>query len=64
MMLYCKTIGRVFADVRNLGYTRENSLVAGRQRYLNTPRLLHAGKSLEAVWHRAIMDEARSRHLA
>lgn len=53
---YCQTIGRVFADVRNLGYTRENLLIAGRKRYRNEPRLLHEGKSLEAVWHRAALD--------
>ena len=55
-MLYVKTIGRIFADLRNLGYTRENILIAGRQRYMNEPRLLHEGKSLEAVWHRAVLD--------
>lgn len=54
--LYCQTVGRVFADVRNLGYTRENLLIAGRKRYRNEPRLLHEGKSLEAVWHRAALD--------
>ena len=55
-MLYCKTLGKLFADVRNLGYTRENILIAGRRGYYNPPRLLHAGKSLEAVWHRAALD--------
>jgi UDP-3-O-[3-hydroxymyristoyl] N-acetylglucosamine deacetylase len=53
---YCQTLGRLFADVRNLGYTRENLLIAGRKRYRNEPRLLHEGKSLEAVWHRAALD--------
>ena len=56
MMLYCKTIGMIFADVRNLGYTTKNILVAGPYRYFNEPRLLHNGKSLEAAWHRAAMD--------
>lgn len=55
-MLYVKTLGRIFADLRNLGYTRENILIAGRNRYKNEPKLLHEGKSLEAVWHRAILD--------
>ena len=55
-MLYVRTIGRLFADLRNLGYNRENILIAGRRRYVNEPRLLHDGKSLEAVWHRAILD--------
>jgi len=54
--LYCQTIGRIFADVRNLGYTSENLLVAGKHRYVNPPRLIHEGKSLEAVWHRAALD--------
>jgi len=56
MMLYCKTIGKIFADVRNLGYTTRNILVAGRFRYFNVPGLVHNGKSLEAVWHRAVLD--------
>lgn len=55
-MLYVKTIGRIFADLRNLGYTKDNILIAGRRRYINEPKLLHEGKSLEAVWHRAILD--------
>ena len=55
-MLYCKTIGKVFADIRNLGYNWENVLVAGRFGYLNKPKLVHEGKSLEAVWHRSALD--------
>ncbi len=54
--LYCQTIGRLFADVRNLGYTEKNVLIAGRRKYLNEPYLIHEGKSLEAVWHRAVLD--------
>lgn len=54
--LYCQTIGRCFADIRNLGYTEKNVLIAGRRRYINEPALLHEGKSLEAVWHRATLD--------
>lgn len=56
MMLYCKTIGKLFADVRNLGYTTKNILIAGPRRYFNKPGLMHEGKSLEAVWHRACLD--------
>ena len=56
MMIYCKTIGMLFADVRNMGYTTKNILVAGPYYYFNEPRLLHNGKSLEAAWHRAAMD--------
>ena len=55
-MFYCQTIGKLFADVRNLGYTTENILIAGRTKYYNAPRLPHAGKSLEAVWHRSVLD--------
>ncbi len=56
--LYCQTIGRIFADVRRLGYNRRNLLIAGRRSYLNRPRLIHEGRSLEAVWHRAALDLA------
>ncbi len=56
MRLYCNTFGKLFADVRNLGYTGANILIAGRRSYINTPHLLHEGKSLEASWHRAMLD--------
>jgi len=56
MMLYSKSIGKIFADTRNLGYTMRNILVAGPNRYVNRPRLISNGKSLEAVWHRATLD--------
>jgi len=56
MMLYCKTIGKVFADTRNLGYTLRNILVAGPRHYVNKPHMIHNGKSLEAVWHRGVLD--------
>jgi len=55
-MLLARTIGKLFADLRNLGYTLDNILIAGPRRYLNAPRLLHNGRSLEAVWHRACLD--------
>ncbi len=55
-VIFAKTIGKLFADVRSLGYTRENILIAGRRRYLNPPRLTETGRSLEAVWHRAVLD--------
>lgn len=55
-MLYAKSIGRIFADVRNLGYNMENILVASKWGYVNEPKLMHEGKSLEAVWHRSILD--------
>ncbi len=55
-MLYCKTIGRIFADVRNLGYNKQNVSIAGKSKYINEPRLIHEGKALEAAWHRAVLD--------
>ena len=55
-VIYCLTIGKLFADTRNLGYTKRNILVAGRHKYMNEPRMLVNGKSLEAAWHRAAMD--------
>jgi UDP-3-O-acyl-N-acetylglucosamine deacetylase len=55
-MVYCRTIGKIFADTRNLGYSSHNILIAGPRRYYNSPGLLHDGKSLEAVWHRATLD--------
>lgn len=55
-MLYCKTIGKLFADVRNLGYSNQNILIAKKKRYHNPPRLIHNRKSLEAVWHRGVLD--------
>lgn len=51
-----RTFGKLFADLRNLGYSRNNILIAGRRKYLNEPKLIHEGKSLEAVWHRATLD--------
>jgi UDP-3-O-acyl-N-acetylglucosamine deacetylase len=55
-VLYMCTIGKLFADTRNLGYTRDNILIAGKDRYYNEPRMMRDGKSLEAVWHRACLD--------
>ncbi len=55
-VLFARTIGKLFADIRNLGYTRNNILIAGRKSYYNEPALVHDGKSLEAVWHRACLD--------
>ncbi len=55
-MLYCKTIGKIFADIRNLGYTDQNILIAKKNGYHNQPRLVRGGKSLEAAWHRGVLD--------
>lgn len=56
MKWYAQTVGKLFADIRNLGYTDKNILIAGCYRYVNEPLLIHAGKSLEAAWHRALLD--------
>ncbi|MCK5529237.1 MAG: UDP-3-O-acyl-N-acetylglucosamine deacetylase [Kiritimatiellae bacterium] len=56
MMIYCKTVGQLFADTRHLGYTTRNILIAGPWGYVNAPRLMHEGKAMEAVWHRATLD--------
>lgn len=55
-MLYCKTVGKIFADIRNLGYTDQNILIAKKKGYHNQPRMVRNGKSLEAVWHRGVLD--------
>ena len=55
-VLYCRTIGKLFADVRHLGYNSNNVSIAGKKRYKNEPRLFHEGKALEAVWHRSVLD--------
>lgn len=55
-IIYSFTIGRLFADIRNMGYNFSNVLVASRFGYLNEAKLVHEGKSLEAVWHRSALD--------
>lgn len=55
-VLYCKTLGKFIAEIRNLGYTEKNVLIARKNRYHNEPRLIRDGKSLEAVWHRGVLD--------
>jgi UDP-3-O-acyl-N-acetylglucosamine deacetylase len=55
-VVYCATIGKLFADIRNLGYNTKNVSIAGKKRYINEPRLPHEGKALEAAWHRAVLD--------
>jgi UDP-3-O-acyl-N-acetylglucosamine deacetylase len=55
-VIYCATVGRIFADVRNLGYNTKNVSIAGKKKYSNEPRLVHEGKALEAAWHRSVLD--------
>ena len=55
-MMFIRTFGKIFADVRNIGYNKRNILVAGKGGYVNEPTHQVEGKSLEAAWHRAILD--------
>ena len=51
-----RTVGILFADTRNMGYNMRNILIHSRHSYFNQPKLMHNGKSLEPVWHRATLD--------
>jgi UDP-3-O-acyl-N-acetylglucosamine deacetylase len=55
-LILTRTVGQLLPETRNLGYTTNNILIHGRKRYINTPLLMHNGRSLEAVWHRATLD--------
>lgn len=57
-MRLARTIGRLFSrELRNMGYTDRNILVADKDRYVTEPTmLLENGKSVEAVWHRTCLD--------
>ena len=57
-MTFVKTVGLLFADTRNLGYTTRNILIHGKRRYVNAPlpQFNHEGRNYEAVWHRAVLD--------
>lgn len=57
-MLMVKSVGVLFADTRNMGYTKDNILIHGRKRYHVEPRFQdrQSGKALEPVWHRATLD--------
>lgn len=54
--LFVMTIGKLFPESRNLGYNNKNVLIAGKRKYSNTATHFENGKSLEAAWHRAILD--------
>ena len=51
-----KTVGKLFAYTRNLGYNERNILIHGKKRYYTEPRFPKDGKFLEPVWHRATLD--------
>ena len=57
-MRMVRAFGFMFADTRNLGYTRDNILIHGRKKFYGEPRFVQegSGKALEPVWHRATLD--------
>ena len=54
--LLAKTVGRLFASTRNLGYNERNILIHGKGRFYTEPRFPVGAKFLEPVWHRATLD--------
>ena len=60
--LMVKTVGKLFASMRNWGYNDRNILIHGPKRFYTEPRFPLAGpdgrpvKFLEPVWHRATLD--------
>ena len=54
--LLAKTVGRLFASTRNLGYNERNILIHGKRRFYTEPRFPSGEKFLEPVWHRATLD--------
>ena len=54
--LLAKTVGKLFASTRNMGYNERNILIHGRRRFYTEPRFESGGKFLEPVWHRATLD--------
>lgn len=57
-MMMVRTIGKLTADMRNLGYTTDNILIHGRNKWYGSPRFVQddGKKALEPVWHRATLD--------
>ncbi len=55
-MLAVKLIGWSMADTRNLGYTSDNILIHGKDKFHGEPRFVQDGKAFEPVWHRAVLD--------
>lgn len=57
--IFSKTIGKLLADVRNMGYTKDNILIHGKKGFITKPRPefdLEGGKSSEPLWHRTMLD--------
>lgn len=51
-----RTVGKLFASMRNWGYNERNILIHGRKKYHTEPRFPVNDKFLEPVWHRATLD--------
>ena len=54
--ILAKTVGKLFAATRNLGYNEKNILIHGRRRFYTEPRFPMGDKFIEPVWHRATLD--------
>ena len=54
--ILAKTVGKLFAATRNLGYNEKNILIHGRRRFYTEPRFPLGDKFIEPVWHRATLD--------
>ena len=54
--LLAKTVGKLFASTRNLGYNERNILIHGKNGFVTEPRFQVGEKFLEPVWHRATLD--------
>ena len=54
--ILAKTVGKLFAATRNLGYNKKNILIHGPRGFYTEPRFPVGGKFLEPVWHRATLD--------
>ncbi len=57
--LFSKTVGKLLADVRNMGYTHNNILIHGKKGFVTEPRPEFdrgEGKSSEPLWHRTMLD--------
>ena len=54
--LLARTVGKLFAGTRNLGYNKRNILIHGKRRFHTKPRFGLGSKFLEPVWHRATLD--------
>lgn len=54
--ILAKTVGKLFASTRNMGYNEKNILIHGKRKFYTQPRFPVGDKFLEPVWHRATLD--------